>query len=417
MEGAEEILERAQSSESTNPAQAEQAYKSIIAQEHGDDEFTRVKEQAIYALGNLFVTQSRATDLGALLSSIRPFFDHIPKAKTAKLVRTLIDLVAKVPNSLTLQIELCKDSIEWCKREKRTFLRQRIQSKLAALLLESEEFAPALSLITDVLKEVKRLDDKPLLVEIQLVESRVHHALRNIPRAKAALTAARTAGNAIYCPPPLQAAIDSQAGTLHAEEKDYKTAYSYFYEAFEAYKSMEDPRAVLSLKYMLLCKIMTNSAEDVHALIDGKHSLKFAGEELESMRSVAQAYEKRSLDNFQIAKAKYSKQLGEDPVINSHLNALYDNLLEHNLTRLVEPFSRVEIAHIAKLMHLDVRVIELKLSQMILDKKFNGILDQGAGALIAYDDAPDDKTYPAALETLQHMGGVVDRLYERAAKL
>jgi 26S proteasome regulatory subunit N6 len=63
-----------------------------------------------------------------------------------------------------------------------------------------------------------------VLIEVQLLESKVCHSLRNFPKARAALTSARTSANAIYCPPLLQASLDMQSGILHAEEKDYKTA-------------------------------------------------------------------------------------------------------------------------------------------------------------------------------------------------
>eukprot|EP01113_Clastostelium_recurvatum_P003298 TRINITY_DN11435_c0_g1_i1.p1 TRINITY_DN11435_c0_g1~~TRINITY_DN11435_c0_g1_i1.p1 ORF type:complete len:413 (-),score=90.82 TRINITY_DN11435_c0_g1_i1:89-1327(-) len=389
-------------------------YNRILLVPSGD---ARIKEMAIQKVAEIIVKQGRGEELASLLKTIRPFFDNVAKAKTAKIVRSIIDLASTIPGSERLQIELCRDSIEWCKQTNRSYLRQRIETKLYGLLLQVKEYTSALQGLTELLREVKKLDDKLLLVEIQLIESRIQHALHNLPKARASLTSARTSANAIYCPPKLQAEIDMQSGILHAEEKDYKTAYSYFFEAFEGYSSLDDPQAVQALKYMLLCRIMTNNAEEVQSILGGKTALKYNGRDLDAMRAIAKAHIARSLKSFEEALGVYKVELTQDPIIHTHLSALYNTLLEQNLQRIIEPFSCVEIAHVAKLIELPVATVEKKLSNMILDKKFAGILDQGRGTLVVYDDAPSDRTFPVALETIQTLSKVVDTLYEKASKI
>ncbi|KAK7919378.1 hypothetical protein WMY93_010662 [Mugilogobius chulae] len=304
-------FQRAQSLISTDRNASIDILHSIVRRDvqENDEEAVRVKEQSILELGTLLAKTGQAAELGGLLKFVRPFLISISKAKAARLVRSLLDLFLDMEAATGQEVELCLECIEWAKAEKRTFLRQLW----------------------------------------------------------------RTTANAIYCPPKLQAALDMQSGIIHAaEEKDWKTAYSYFFEAFEGYDSIDSPRAITSLKYMLLCKL---------------------------------------------SSTQYKAELRDDPIINTHLAKLYDNLLEQNLIRVIEPFSRVQIEHISGLIKLSKGDVERKLSQMILDKKFHGILDQGEGVLIIFEEPPVDKTYEAALETIQNMSKVVDSLYNKAKKL
>ncbi|KAG9444125.1 hypothetical protein H6P81_015465 [Aristolochia fimbriata] len=407
-----------QALEAKGPNESISLLYRILENPSSSSEALRIKEQAISNLSELLRQEKKAEELRNLLTQLRPFFSLIPKAKTAKIVRSIIDGVTKIPGtSSDLQISLCREMVEWTRAEKRTFLRQRVEARLASLLMENREYSEALNLISNLVREVRRLDDKLLLVDINLLESKLHFSLRNLPKAKSALTAARTAANAIYVPPAQQGTIDLQSGILHAEEKDYKTGYSYFFEAFEAFNALEDPRAVFSLKYMLLCKIMVNQADDVAGIISSKAGLLYVGPELDAMKAVADAHSKRSLKLFESALRNYKAQLEEDPIVHRHLSALYDTLLDQNLCRLIEPFSRVEISHIASLIDLSVDHVEKKLSQMILDKKFAGTLDQGAGCLVIYDDPKQDVIYPAVLDTVSNMGKVVDSLYVRSARI
>ncbi len=59
----------------------------------------------------------------------------------------------------------------------------------------------------------------------------------------------------------------------------------------------------------------------------------------------------------------------------------------------------------------------IRLSEMILDKKFDGTLDQGNGCLIIFDDLATDDLYKESMMTLDNMDVVVDRLFDKAKKM
>eukprot|EP00210_Caulerpa_lentillifera_P004687 g4472.t1 len=445
-----ELLDRLKALEEVeeqSPREAARLYKELILSDNSTGvETIKAKESTIQKLSNLYVKLNEAESLRLLLTELRPLFLTFSKAKTAKVVRGIIDSIAKVPNSVALQVRqiwcshgnwILARSLQGASRMGKTgeaqFPSTENRSTFSEFVLRESRILICvisywnvrahillllvLHFVFSLVSEVKRLDDKLLLVDIHLLESRAHHALRNIPRSKAALTAARTAANAVYIPPALQAEIDTQSGLLHAEEHDYKTAYSYFYEAFEQSSALEDPKALFKLKYMLLCKIMTNNAADVPSIVNSKTGLKYLSLDIDAMKAVARAYQNRSLKEFQMNLNDYKEQLQGDPIVNSHLTVLYDTLLQQNLGRLIEPFSRVEISHIAKLIELDSAIVEKKLSQMILDKAITGTLDQGTGCLELFEAPKEDQVYIAALDTFRNTGKVVDVLFARSEKI
>ena len=317
-----------------------------------------------------------------------------------------------------MQVNVTKSCIDWAVAQRQGFLRQNLEVRLVGLYMQKQSYYDSLTLINSLLKELKRLDDKLVLVEVQLLESRVYHALGNVPKGRAALTSARTSAASVYTPPLLQAGLDMQSGQLHAEDSDFNTAFSYFIEALEGYHSQDDtPRATSALQYMLLCKVMLNLTDDVDQLMTSKHALRYAGPNLDAMTAVARAHSHRSLDEYEQALQRFRLELGGDRFIASHLRRLYDGMLSQNLLKVIEPFSRVEIAHIASSVGLDTPQVERKLRQMILDRVLVGVLDQGAGVLVVFDEPQRDLGYDAALDTIEKLSSVVDVLYTNQASL
>ena len=412
-------IEEARKAAKQDPLAAEAIYKGILSKKPGTtDSALREYEAALMGLGESYRDQKKTHELASLVQSSTSNLSSFTKAKTAKLVRQLLDLFTAIPDTTDIQISTTKSCIEWAISERRSFLRQSLETRLVSLHMAKHSYYDALTLINSLLKELKRLDDKLVLVEVQLLESRVYHALGNQPKARAALTSARTSAASVYTPPSLQAGLDMQSGMLHAEDRDFTTAYSYFIEALEGYASQDaTPLATSALQYMLLCKIMLNATDDVTSLLSSKQATRYSSPALEAMKAVARAHAQRSLEAYEAALSRYRAELFADPFVKTHLFRLYDAMLEQNLIKVIEPFSRVEISHVAHMVGLDEAQVERKLSQMILDKVVVGVLDQGSGCLILFEEGGRDEGFDAALETIERLSGVVDVLYSNQASL
>lgn len=88
------------------------------------------------------------------------------------------------------------------------------------------------------------------------------------------------------------------------------------FQAFEAYDqsnaaaasgssgsaiTVSTSSAVSCLKYMVLCKVLHDSASEVPALLASRIGMKHSGTDLEAMAAIAKAAKTRSLEEFQAA--------------------------------------------------------------------------------------------------------------------
>lgn len=144
-----------------------------------------------------------------------------------------------------------------------------------------------------------------------------------------------------------------------------------------------------------ILQIMLDSPEEVSIILSAKLALKYSGLDLDAMRAVAEAAKKRSLADFNAvclifnnfifvfmsytmfkllfqAFGSFRDELQCDAVVKKHFNSLSDSMLEKDLCRIIEPYSYVQLEHIASKIGLTRDKVEKKLSQMILDRKFSG---------------------------------------------
>ena len=354
-------------------------------------------------------------------NDLKSYFKLISQIKEIKntnntfLVKLTDKLIAKLKKRKDLLNEIVNISEEitkFCDQTNNISMKSKIQTRLAEVYYIHENYSKALDICNKVIFDLKRYEDNLGLIQLLLLESKIYYATNGISKAKASLTSVKTLITKVYVEPKLQANIDMHAGILAAYEKDFNLAYSYFFEAFDVYNIPNKKRrnkGLRAFQYMILCKIVGGHIEEVNNVVLSKQGKDYYGPEVEALRSIESAVKEKSIklleDNIEKNKKYFT-----DKVINYHIRNLHNDLLEKNLIKIIKPYSVVEIDFVAKSIGLNYQDVLNRLRQMILDKKINGILDQGKGSLIIYDVDSANPYLDKSIETFKNLEKVVEAL-------
>ena len=388
--------------------------KKVEQEEYDQTKQTKYYQIIRWTIGHLADKYRESGDLKSyfkLISDIKEI-KNTNNTFLVKLTDKLIGKLKKRKELLNDIIKVCEDITKFCDETNNISMKSKIQTRLAEIYYIHEHYSNALDICNKVIFDLKRYEDNLGLIQLLLLESKIYYATNGISKSKAALTSVKTLISKVYVEPKLQANIDLQAGILAAHEKDFNLAYSYFFEAFDAYNIPNQKRknkALRAFQYMILSKIVGDHLDEVNNVVLSKQGKDYYGKEVEALRSIESAVREKSIKILK-ENIEKNKEYFKDPVIQYHINNLHNDLLEKNLIKIIKPYSVVEIDFVAKSIGLAFEDVLNKLRQMILDKKINGILDQGRGSLLIYDVETSNPYLDKSIETFKNLEKVVEAL-------
>ena len=388
--------------------------KNVPPMEYDQEKQTKYYSIMRWTVNTLGSTYFEEGDMKAYFQLIREI-KEIKNTNNTFLIKLTDKLIGKLKKKKELLPEvekLCNEIIDFCSDTNNISMKNRIQTRLAEIYFINQHYTNALDLCNKIIFDLKRYEDNLGLIQLLLLESKIHYATKGISKSKAALTSVKTLVTKVYIEPKLQANIDMHAGILAAHEKDFNLAYSYFFESFDVYNIPTQRRknkAMKAFQYMILSKIVGGHIEEVNNIVLSKQGRDYYGKEVEALRSVENAVKEKSIKLLK-ENIEKNNQYFNDNVIEFHLSNLNNELLEKNLIKIIKPYSVVEIDFVSKSIGLPYLDVLNKLRQMILDKKINGILDQGKGSLILYDSLPSNPYLDRSLETFKNLEKVVEAL-------
>lgn len=217
-----------------------------------------------------------------------------------------------------------------------------------------------------------------LLLEVFAMEIQMCSAAKNHSRMKAVYNETQKL-NSVINDPRTTAIIREAGGKIYMNEKKWALALDEMFESFKSYQESGNTRARTVLKYVILASILADSEINYAQTREAKVYME--DKQIIAITQLRTAFEQNDINQIQKVLNSKESHILDDPFINQYLDDLLRNIRLNVIIARVKPYKTVSLEYLAKELTLTREDICGLLSELILEEKIKGEIDQLNGFL------------------------------------
>jgi len=402
----------------SDPALALKKFKRVIELENegGNKETDRLFKslaKVVTLEGMAFDYDNMFTDLAHLLS----LMNTVAKNDANEAINNVIELANKIEDATSAK-KIYNMIIEQLRLSKNDRLFFNTQLKLAKLHLERNELDSVELIVQELVASCKTPDGKDdikkaqMLLEAYALEIQLCVALKNSARMKEIYKRTESL-TADINDPRIMGIIRESGAKLFMSDRSWGKAFTEFFESFKCYQEIGNPRAKTILKYVVFSNILCNS--DINPFDSQEAKVYKDDIEIQIMIRLRDAYERNEINELQEILGDKNFNLGQDSFIAEYLDELLRSVRMSILQAKLKPYRTVKLSFLAKELNINEREVVSLVTELILDNKVAGSIDEVQGFLEQAETASESSTkrYTAISKWVRSLHDIHSSLVER----
>jgi len=207
-----------------------------------------------------------------------------------------------------------------------------------------------------------------------------------------------------------KALINEFGGKMYMARGEYDTAYFRFKESFMAFNNSASDRRIPLLKYMILAA-MLHTGEALNVFGENETLVFKDNRSIQPMALLLNAYEQDDVLTCERIIGQHKREITGDPFIATYIQSMLMTIRGQVLLNKIQPYNRLKISFLSKLINLPCDEVEDLIIAMILDDKINGKLDQVNKVLVLKPPhTPLDMRYLALDRTVTQISSLLNQV-------